>query len=70
MTGWRMGYAILPESLVDPFGKLVINSVSCVSSFSQVAAVEALTGPQGDVDAMVREFRARREAMLKQTGTR
>ena len=64
MTGWRMGYAILPEPLVDPFGKLVINSVSCVSSFSQVAAVEALTGPQGDVDAMVREFRARRDIVV------
>jgi aspartate aminotransferase len=65
MTGWRMGYAILPEPLVDPFGKLVINSVSCVSSFSQVAAVEALTGPQGDVDAMVREFRARRDIVVE-----
>jgi aspartate aminotransferase len=64
MTGWRMGYAILPEPLVDPFGKLVINSVSCVSSFSQVAAVEALTGPQGDVEAMVREFRARRDIVV------
>ena len=60
MTGWRLGYAILPPALVDPFAKLIINSVSCVSSFSQVAAIEALTGPQDDVDAMVREFRARR----------
>jgi aspartate aminotransferase len=64
MTGWRMGYAILPEPLVEPFGKLVINSVSCVSSFSQVAAIEALTGPQGDVEAMVREFRARRDIVV------
>ena len=60
MTGWRLGYAILPPALVDPFAKLIINSVSCVSSFSQVAAIEALTGPQDDVDAMVREFRERR----------
>jgi aspartate/methionine/tyrosine aminotransferase len=64
MTGWRMGYAILPEALVRPFGQLVINSVSCVSTFSQVAAVEALTGPQDDVDAMVREFRARRDLVV------
>jgi aspartate/methionine/tyrosine aminotransferase len=64
MTGWRLGYAILPPGLVDAFGKLVINSVSCVSSFSQVAAVEALTGPQDDVDAMVREFRARRDLIV------
>jgi aspartate aminotransferase len=64
MTGWRMGYAILPEPLVEPFGKLIINSVSCVSSFSQVAAVEALTGPQDDVEAMVGEFRARRDIVV------
>jgi aspartate aminotransferase len=60
MTGWRLGYAILPPALVDPFAKLIINSVSCVSSFSQVAAIEALTGPQDDVEAMVAEFRERR----------
>jgi aspartate aminotransferase len=65
MTGWRMGYAILPPALVEPFAKLIINSVSCVSSFSQVAAVEALTGPQDDVDAMVREFRARRDLVVE-----
>jgi aspartate/methionine/tyrosine aminotransferase len=64
MTGWRLGYAILPEALVRPFGQLVINSVSCVSTFSQLAAVEALTGPQDDVDAMVREFRARRDLVV------
>jgi aspartate aminotransferase len=64
MTGWRLGYAILPPALVDPFAKLIINSVSCVSSFSQVAAIEALTGPQDDVEAMVDEFRARRELVV------
>jgi aspartate aminotransferase len=64
MTGWRLGYAILPPALVEPFAKLIINSVSCVSSFSQVAAIEALTGPQDDVEAMVREFRARRELVV------
>jgi aspartate aminotransferase len=64
MTGWRLGYAILPPPLVDPFAKLIINSVSCVSSFSQVAAIEALTGPQDEVEAMVREFRARRDLLV------
>ena len=64
MTGWRLGYAILPPALVEPFAKLIINSVSCVSSFSQVAAIEALAGPQDDVEAMVREFRARRELVV------
>src|SRR5215203_2811084 len=65
MTGWRLGYAILPAWLVEPFGKLIINSVSCVSAFSQVAAVEALTGPQDDVEAMVREFRVRRNLVVE-----
>jgi len=64
MTGWRMGYAILPEQLVTPFSQLIINSVSCTSSFSQVAAAEALLGPQNDVEAMVGEFRARRDLVV------
>jgi aspartate aminotransferase len=64
MTGWRLGYAILPEPLVAPFGRLVINSVSCTSSHSQIAAVEALTGPQDAIEAMVVEFRARRDLIV------
>jgi aspartate aminotransferase len=64
MTGWRLGYAILPPELVTPFSKMIINSVSCTSSFSQVAAVEALTGPQDAVGEMVAEFRARRDLVV------
>jgi aspartate/methionine/tyrosine aminotransferase len=64
MTGWRLGYAIVPESLIAPMSRLIINSVSCTSAFSQIAAVEALTGPQEDVDAMVAEFRARRDLIV------
>jgi len=64
MTGWRLGYGILPEALVPAFGRLVINSVSCVASFEQVAAVEALTGPQDAVEAMVAEFRVRRDLLV------
>ena len=64
MTGWRLGYAIVPESLAFAFGRLLINSVSCVSTFEQDAAVEALTGPQDAVDAMVAEFRARRDLIV------
>ncbi len=65
MTGWRLGYAILPEPLVKPFSLLIVNSVSCTSMFSQVAAVEALTGPLDAVDAMVEEFRARRSLVVE-----
>jgi len=64
MTGWRLGYAIVPEPLVAPLGRLIINSVSCTSTFSQLAAVEALTGPQDAVDAMVVEFQARRDLIV------
>ena len=64
MTGWRLGYAIVPEALVAPLSRLIINSVSCTSSFSQVAAVEALTGPQDEVETMVAEFHARRDLVV------
>ncbi len=64
MTGWRLGYAIVPESLAFAFGRLLINSVSCVSTFEQDGAVEALTGPQDAVDAMVAEFHARRDLIV------
>jgi len=64
MTGWRLGYAIVPEWLAFAFGRLLINSVSNVSNFSQYGAVEALRGPQDEVDAMVREFRARRDLVV------
>jgi len=64
MTGWRLGYAIVPEWLVQTYGQLVINTISCAPTFAQVGAVEALRGPQDDVDAMVVEFRARRDLVV------
>jgi len=64
MTGWRLGYAVVPPSLVQTYGQLVINTISCAPTFVQVGAVEALTGPQDDVDAMVVEFDARRRLIV------
>ncbi len=64
MTGWRLGYAIVPSWLGHGFGRLIINSVSGATTFAQVGAVEALTGPQDAVDAMVEEFRARRDLVV------
>ena len=64
MTGWRLGYAIVPTSLVKTYGQLIINTISCAPTFAQVGAVEALRGPQDDVDAMVVEFRARRDLVV------
>ncbi|HEY7700890.1 MAG TPA: pyridoxal phosphate-dependent aminotransferase, partial [Candidatus Limnocylindrales bacterium] len=64
MTGWRLGYAVVPESLKEVYGELVINTISCAPTFAQVGAVAALTGPQDDVDAMVVEFKARRDLVV------
>jgi aspartate/methionine/tyrosine aminotransferase len=64
MTGWRMGYGVLPEWLVPAFSRLVINSVSCTNAFAQYGAIEALTGPQDEADAYRSEFIARRSLMV------
>jgi len=60
MTGWRLGYGILPEELVPHIVKLAVNSVSCAASFTQKAAVAAIEGPRDEVEAMVAEFAIRR----------
>ena len=64
MTGWRLGYGIVPVDLAPGFGRLLINSVSGATTFAQHGAVEALTGPQDDVDAMIEEFRSRRDLVV------
>jgi aspartate/methionine/tyrosine aminotransferase len=64
MTGWRCGYAAVPEPLVEPLTRFFINSTSCVPPFVQHAGVEALTGPQDAVTAMVAEFAARRDLVV------
>ena len=60
MTGWRLGYGIMPEELVPHVVKLAVNSVSCAASFSQMAGVAALDGPQDQVQEMAAEFARRR----------
>jgi aspartate aminotransferase len=62
MTGWRMGYGVMPEWLVDPINKLMVNSNSCTASFTQRAGIAALNGPQDEVVKMTAEFRRRRDA--------
>ncbi len=64
MTGWRIGYGVMPRSLADKFGLLMVNSNSCTASFTQRAALAALQGPQDDVHAMVAEFRRRRDIFV------
>ena len=64
MTGWRMGYGVMPEWLVAAVNKLMVNSNSCTASFSQRAGIAALEGPQDAVTSMVAEFKKRRDAFV------
>jgi len=65
MTGWRMGYGVMPAWLVEAVNKLMVNSNSCTASFTQRAGIAALKGPQDCVDRMVAEFRRRRDAICR-----
>src|SRR6266516_1599440 len=65
MTGWRLGFAGLPTSLVEPVTRLIINSVSCTSAFSQRAILAAVTGPWDPIQAMVDEFNKRRDVIVE-----
>ncbi len=64
MTGWRLGFGVFPAPLVEPVTRLVINSVSCTSAFSQYAAIAALEGPWAPVEDMVAEFARRRDVTV------
>ena len=65
MTGWRCGYAAVPEPLVDPLTRFFVNSTSCVPPFVQHAGIAALTGPQDEPAAMMAEFRRRRDVIVE-----
>lgn len=65
MTGWRLGYGVMPVELARQITKLMVNSNSCTAAFTQMAGVEALTGPQDSVDAMLSEFRRRRSLVVE-----
>jgi len=64
MTGWRLGYGLMPGWLAQHMARLMTNSNSCTSSFTQIAGVAALQGPQDSVDQMREEFRRRREVVI------
>ena len=64
MTGWRLGYGIAPQAIADKITQLTINSNSCTATFTQLAGIEALTGPQTFVTEMVTEFQKRRDAIV------
>ena len=69
MTGWRIGYGIWPGKLVDMVTRLNINSVSCTNAATQLAAIEALEGPQASVEVMLQAFDERRNLIVDETNT-
>lgn len=66
MTGWRLGYAVWPDGLVDHATRLAINCHSCVNAPSQWAGKAALEGPQDDVDMMMAAFAERRQVIVSE----
>ncbi|MGB0659010.1 MAG: pyridoxal phosphate-dependent aminotransferase [Mangrovicoccus sp.] len=66
MTGWRLGYAVWPEALVEHITRLCINVHSCVNAPTQFAGIAALDGPQDEVRAMVAQFDQRREVIIRE----
>jgi aspartate/methionine/tyrosine aminotransferase len=64
MTGWRLGYGMMPASIASIVAKLQTNCTSCTSSFTQVAGIEALNGPQDAATEMIEEFRRRRDVIV------
>ncbi|MDZ7292377.1 MAG: pyridoxal phosphate-dependent aminotransferase [candidate division KSB1 bacterium] len=65
MTGWRLGFGVMPVALAQKVEKLMINSNSCTATFTQDAGVAALRGPQEETFAFVREFKRRRDIMVQ-----
>jgi aspartate aminotransferase len=64
MTGWRMGYGVMRADLATHVARLMTNSNSCTATFTQVAGIEALRGPQASVESMCAEFKQRRDVMV------
>ncbi len=64
MTGWRLGYAVAPIEVIDAMDLLVLNTFTCVAEFTQVAAIEALRDSTNAVEAMVTEYRKRRDQFV------
>ncbi len=65
MTGWRLGYAVWPDALLEPMRKLCVNAWSCVNAATQHAAIAALKGPQDAVETMRQAFDARRRLTVE-----
>ncbi len=64
MTGWRLGYGVMPVDVAQAVSRLITNSVSCTNTATQLAGVKALTAPQDEVDQMVAKFCERRDLIV------
>jgi len=64
MTGWRIGYGIMPPTMASYIGQIEININSCTAAFTQRACIEAIKGPQDDAYKMVAEFKKRRDVIV------
>jgi aspartate aminotransferase len=64
MTGWRLGYGVMPVALAEHLTRLMVNSASCTASFVQLAGIAALEGDQTPVAQMVEEFKRRRDLLV------
>jgi aspartate/methionine/tyrosine aminotransferase len=64
MTGWRLGYGVMRKDLAQKIARLMTNTNSCTCSFTQIAGIEALKGPQTEPEKMVAEFKERREVIV------
>ncbi len=65
MTGWRLGYGVMNKRIAERVTKLMTNSNSCTATFTQIAGIEAINGPQDAVDRMVAEFKRRRDVIVE-----
>jgi aspartate/methionine/tyrosine aminotransferase len=66
MTGWRLGWAVMPKALAERVALLTTHSVGCTASFTQYAGIEALDGPQDCVEDMISEYRKRRDYVVSE----
>ena len=64
MTGWRLGYAVANNEIIDGLKKIAVNSFSCVAAFVQIAGIEALNGPQDEPERMRKEYETRRNLIV------
>ena len=64
MTGWRLGYGIMPPTLAERVMLLLTHSIGCTATFTQYAGIEAITGPQNQVEAIVASYQKRRDVLI------